>query len=165
MVLEASVSIVPLSDKPEFADTCAAWSFAQWGCQYGTGSLEKTIERYRRTAQQTLQTLPTTWIAMRLGKPAGMISLKEEDHPDLPDIRSWLASLFVHPEHRGQGISHLLIQRLEKEAKETFGIETLSLFTSGASDLYVTHGYEAVKQVRDPSGLHPHGDLLMKKDL
>lgn len=164
MVSETKVDIISLSEKPEFADTCAAWAFGQWGSQYGTGSLEKTIERYRRTAQKS-GVLPATWIAMRLGKPAGMISLKIDDHPDLPDIHSWLASLFVHPEHRGQGIAHLLIERLEKEAKDSFGLTTLSLYTSGASDLYVTHGYEGIKQVRDPSGLHPHGDLLMKKDL
>lgn len=157
-------TIVPLSLNPGFADACAAWSYGQWGCQSNQSLMEK-IERYRNSASNGRGELPLTWVAISNDRPAGMISLKDKDHPDYTDLPLWLGSLFVHPEYRGQGMAHAMIETLEAETLKIYGAGTLHLFTANAAKLYETHGFRHVAKIRSFNGLHPDGNFLMKKDL
>jgi len=56
----SQLKIYPLSEKPEYVDICAAWSFAQWGCHVKGATLGRSINRYKERTQNT-KTLPLTW--------------------------------------------------------------------------------------------------------
>jgi hypothetical protein len=75
-----------LNDTPQFADACAAWDFAEWGCHMKNASLDKTRERFRESAKD--RNPPLVWVANRSGKPIGMVTLTREDHPDLQHLVS-----------------------------------------------------------------------------
>lgn len=109
--------------------------------------------------------MPVTWIAVHKQKPAGMISLKMNDHPDIKDLNPWLGSLFVHPFHRKKGIASALINVVEREAKTKYQYKELYLFTTDTMSLYEKHGWVRMRTVRDPTGYAPEGDTLMKKEL
>lgn len=156
--------IRPLSQTPELAHICAVWSYAEWGCQSGTRSLEETIKSYKETEKGT-RALPKTWVAIRKGKPAGMARLKEQDHPVRTDIGPWLASVFVHPLHRSNNIAKELCLHVERQAKELFNFSKLYLFTHTAEPLYEKIGWKKIETLEDYTGLCPQGDTLMVKDL
>ncbi len=162
--MSQSFSIVKLSEKPKFADVCAAWSFGEWGSQIADRTLEQNLVRYRGTASQT-DKLPLTWVIIVNDRPAGMISLKDNDHPDHNDLSPWLASLYIHPEYRGRGFAAKLIEHVENFAKTELKIQHLYLFTHTANELYKKQGWIEVKNIRDPSGMRPEGDTLFKKEL
>jgi N-acetylglutamate synthase-like GNAT family acetyltransferase len=147
-----------LSDKPQYADICAAWAFAEWGCHNPDMSLEDVIKSYKSSNNQDL---PQTWILLDEGKPAGTISLRESDHPDREDLSPWIASFFVHPHFRGRGHSSRLLQHAERKAL-SMAFKKAYLYTPNAESLYQKHGWNTVGQVRDPSGLHPHVTLMAK---
>ncbi len=86
------------------------------------------------------------------------------EHPDITDDRPWLSSLFTHPHFRGRGVAAELIARCEREAKETYKCSVLHLFTP-LEAFYNKLGWQKIDTVRDPMGLHPDGEALMKKDL
>jgi N-acetylglutamate synthase-like GNAT family acetyltransferase len=155
--------IISLRERPEFADDCAAWSYGEWATQYHMRTLAETLERYRKTASGN--ELPQTWLAVADDKAAGMISLKINDHPDFPELSPWLASLFVHPYHRGQGIAEQLIKRCETEAKQIYGFTKMYLFTPNSAALYARLGWQKVRMIRDPMGIKAEGDVLMMKEL
>ncbi|PZP55383.1 MAG: GNAT family N-acetyltransferase [Micavibrio aeruginosavorus] len=157
-------SIVNLSEKPEFADVCAAWSFGEWGSQIAGRTLEQNMTRYRNSAGIKNE-LPCTWLALVNDRPAGMISLKDNDHPDHNDLSPWLASLYIHPEYRGKGLAAKLIAHVEDFAKTELKIPQLYLFTHTADALYKKRGWIEIKNIRDPSGIRPEGDTLFKKEL
>ncbi len=157
-------TIVPLSEKPEFADCCAAWSFGEWGSQTIDAGIDRTIRRYRDTAGRT-GGLPATWVAVVNDHPAGMASLKADDHPDETVLSPWFASLFVHPLYRGMGLARTLLSHVETEAKKTFGYSRLYLYTGNAVSLYELQGWKKMRNVRDPMGIMPDGDVLMYKEL
>ncbi len=159
-----SFSIVELSEKSEFADVCAAWSFGEWGSQIAGRTLEQNLVRYRSTVSQS-DKLPLTWVIIVNDRPAGMISLKDNDHPDHNDLSPWLASLYIHPEYRGKGLAVKLIAHVENFAKTELKIPRLYLFTHTADALYKKQGWIEVKNIRDPSGIRPEGDTLFKKEL
>ncbi|MCF8496247.1 MAG: GNAT family N-acetyltransferase [Alphaproteobacteria bacterium] len=157
------LSIIPLTARPDLADTCAAWSFGEWSCHQPGRTLEKTMERYRNTAAKETASLPKTWIGLAGDKIAGMISLKKEDHPDIHDLAPWVASFFIHPVFRDRGYARRFLDHVQTEAGK-LNYKTLYLFTADAQNLYAAHGWKIFDRVRDPTGAHPHV-VLMKKTL
>ncbi len=161
-MMKASCKILSLRDCPEFADTCAAWSFGEWGCQTPRRSFTQIQKEYQQRAASYV--LPQTWIAIIKDKPAGIVSLKLEDCPTRPDLSPWLASLFVHSFYRQQGIARLLMAHCETEAKQTYNFERLYLFTP-IDSFYTALGWQKIGVVDDPLGLHTAGEALMMKKL
>ena len=145
-------TIIPLADKPELVDCCAAWSYGEWGSQ--------VYEDYKKSIDG--EALPVTWMALSDDKPAGMVRLKKNDHIEREDLKPWLSSLYVHPKYRGRGLGDLLCQHVEDAAKDTYGYEELYLFTGGAEKLYAKRGYKHIGTVEDRSGSNKDKTLMVK---
>ena len=154
----SQLEIYPLSEKPEYAPTCAAWSFGSWGCHQEDGSLEKSLSRSQERSNNK-DHIPLTWVGLENEKISGMVSLVSNDHPDHPELSPWLASMFIHPEFRKKGYASQLIQRLHNEAKK-LGYTKLYLFTPDADKLYEKNGWKVIGQVRDPMGLREFESLM-----
>ncbi len=60
------------------------------------------------------------------------------------DLSPWLASIYVLPENRGQGIGTALVERVIEEAVE-LGIETLYLFTPDRKGFFASLGWSVVE--------------------
>lgn len=157
------IALVNLQDAPQFADACAAWSYGEWGCHIQKRSLADVIARYRNTAQKGSQ-LPQTWVAVWDGKPVGMISLKDDDHPHHTDLTPWVASVFVHPFFRGYGLSSRLLDAACDGAR-AMGYKHIYLYTSTSEALYAKNGWQKIRNVWDPAGLNGDNDILMQKEL
>ena len=153
-----ALQIYPLSEKPEFAETCAAWSFGEWGCYVEGSSLEKTLQAYKKRASKD-ESIPRTWVGMIGSKMVATTSIVECDHNDHKDLTPWLASVFVHPEFRGKGYASALIKNTHNEVKK-MGVEKFYLFTPDAAELYAKHGWTEIGQVRDPRGLRDSETLM-----
>lgn len=152
-----SVTISSLVDRPNFIDACAAWTYGQWGVG-STRTLDSTLERFRRSAHD--QAIPLTFVAHIADRPIGMASLFEDDCELRPDLRPWLAAVFVHPDHRGNGVAGLLIQAVEHAAQQ-LGEHTIYLTTKDSQNLYTRHGWQHTGIVQ-----YPDDDLyLMHKPL
>lgn len=158
----SALEIIPLHQRSEFAPTCAAWSFGEWGCHIKEASLEKSIKSYKERAKNT-EKIPLTWIALLNKKIVGMINLKEHSHEDRKDLSPWLSSIFIHPEFREKGYATALIQYLHKKSK-ALGYKNIYLFTPDAAKLYEKNGWEITGKIRDPRGLHEY-ETLMKIEL
>ncbi len=61
----SDIQIISLSEKPEFADTCAAWSYGEWVCHIEGRTLERSIRRYRDRAKNTTN-IPNIPLAMKI---------------------------------------------------------------------------------------------------
>lgn len=163
LATKPDIAIVNLQDAPQFADACASWSYGEWGCHIGKRSLAEVMTRYRDTAQNN-DKLPQTWVAVWNGKPVGMISLKDDDHPHHTDLSPWVASVFVHPFFRGYGVSTRLLDTVAEAAKRR-GESKIYLYTSTSEAMYAKNGWRKVRNVWDPAGLNGENDVLMEKEL
>lgn len=152
---DEKLEIALLADRPEFIPACASWAFGQWGSQ-AEGSLNSSLEKFTGSAGHEI---PLSLIAVHDFKPAGMVSLWKSDH-GISDIGPWLASLYVHPFHRGKDISMALIDRLIDEAMR-LGHKELFLATEDAEPLYRKFDFEAVRTFASPYG----EAVLMRKSL
>jgi predicted N-acetyltransferase YhbS len=139
-----------LNTERRFVEVCAAWDFAEWGCQMPHVSLSKALENFRRSAED--EQLPLVWVATQGGRPIGMVSLTDEDHPDYKHLAPWLSALYVHPKFRLQGVAKALCRHVVKEAIGR-GHSSVYLYTATAEPLYRDIGWEPIGVVTGPTGL------------
>ena len=160
----SQLKIYPLSEKPEYAETCAAWSFSQWGCHMHDANLSEMITDYKKRTKNT-DALPLVWIAEINRQITGMVALKEEDgYPQsMCDMKPWLAAVFVHPSFRNQGIAKRLIEVLLQKTQK-LGFKEIYLTTPDAEKLYKKFGFITIDKIKDTRG-YTDTEYLMRKAL
>ena len=141
-------TIAYLFEHPQHIPTLAAWHHAQWGHLNPAKSLEVRLERLQAELATHLaqRTIPTTFIAVEGPRVLGSASLVAHDMDLRPNLTPWLASVFVDPTRRGQGIGSQLVERVAAEAA-AIGVPRLYLFTPDRMSLYARLGWRTLEQV------------------
>ena len=148
--------IVPLADRPEALPQLAAWHHAEWGFLHPGGTVAEAAEELRRHLVPA--PIPTTFVALVDSEVVGSASLVERDLPERPDLGPWLASLYVAPDHRRQGIGAALAERVVEEAAR-LGVPTLCLFTFDREGYYARLGWQRL----GPESCRGHPVVVMTR--
>lgn len=122
----------------------AIWIFEAWGHLHRDLTQEQAIERVRAECGQG--GVPSIFVAMQGETPVGTASLIADDMSIRREFTPWLASVFVVPEWRGQGIASGLVKRVEAEAIES-GIRHFYLYTPDQQSLYRRLGWQDVEHL------------------
>lgn len=139
--------ILPLAHVPALADTLADWHHAQWGDLMVPWTHAEALAELR--AHAAGGDCPTTLVALAADDSLlGSVSLVLEDAPELKEIGPWLASLYVQPQARGQGVGAALVRALVAHAASVAGIETLYLFTHDQTRWYQSLGWQMLARLR-----------------
>ncbi|EPC01874.1 hypothetical protein L861_19680 [Litchfieldella anticariensis FP35 = DSM 16096] len=133
------LEILRLTADSPHASTVARWTYAEWGYLHPEESAEMYCKAF--IAQCGDAGVPSVFVAMHDDRPVGTASLVEDDLSVRRELTPWLASVFVLPEWRGQGIASRLVQRVEHEAREC-GMERFYLFTPDQQALYCRLGWQ-----------------------
>jgi predicted N-acetyltransferase YhbS len=133
-----------LSERPALARQLAEWHVAEWAPLIEGFSVEAMLAEF--ASHDGGAKIPTTLLALDGETLLGSVSLLENDHDDIRDYSPWLASLYVRPEARGQGLGLELVRRCEDLA-QSLGIERLYLYTAGQEDFYRGLGWHEVATV------------------
>ena len=136
-------TIVPIIERPDLVEQVAAWGFAEWGHLNPGETLAQRVIRIR--GKMNTDRVPMAFVA--LADDAGIVGTASLIFDDLEgDPRNpWLASVYVPPAHRGQGIASALVDTVEVAARR-FGYSRLFLFTHSAEALYAGLGWRALEQ-------------------
>lgn len=130
--------ILPLSPGSPHLKTIVAWQHEAWGHLNPTLSFAARCDEVRGDCGES--GVPRVFVAMAGDRPVGTASLVVDDMEVRPELTPWLASVFVLPEWRGQGIASRLVRRVEEEAREA-GIATFYLYTPDQQALYRRLGW------------------------
>ena len=141
----------PLADVPQHTATVMTWIFNQFGAAPGR-TLPDVIAGAHRFAHS--DRLPILFVASRDGEPLGCVVLRDHDLPGWDHLTPWLASLFVIPGARGQGIAAALARHLEGVAAG-LGYARLYLHTPDAVAYYRRLGWTELAQSA-PDGKATH---------
>jgi N-acetylglutamate synthase-like GNAT family acetyltransferase len=137
------MTIVYLADYPQHLSTVAAWVFDYWGHLIPGLTLAQVEERFRSKLQR--DALPLALLALEGETPVGTASLQPTDMHTRPDLAPWMASVYVVPAQRGQGIGSRLVQAIEVAARR-LGVSTVYLFTPDQQRLYARLGWQEVEE-------------------
>jgi len=142
------VEIANLCNYPQHLTTLAQWHFDQWSAYYPDQTLQDFIDDLQASLCGNL--IPQTFIALQNGQLAGSASLLADDLDCRPMLGPWLASVFVHPDFRQQGLATRLIKAVEDHAEQS-KINTLYLFTPDQQAWYQRLGWA------------PHEDITLNE--
>lgn len=88
--------------------------------------------------------IPSTFIAKE-NNLMGSASIIEQDMDTRPELTPWLASVFVAPEYRNNGVGSSLVKHIMQTAKQA-GIEKLYLFTPDRETFYEKLGWQVLSR-------------------
>lgn len=145
------MTIEPLSKHRARIPSLAKWHHGQWTIYNPGETLADRVARLE--AQAGNYDLPLTWVALEDDLLLGSASLVLSDMETKPELKPWLASLFVAPEHRCRGVGGKLVERIEQEARER-GFKKLFLFTPDQDKFYRRLGWRILEKVEY------HNDLV-----
>lgn len=138
------ITIERLSAESQHLDQVAGWTFGAWGHLHPEADI---ADWHRATAQMCGSAgVPSVFVAMRQGQALGTASLSPDDMSIRRELTPWLASVFVPPEHRGQGLASALVRRVEREARD-HGVEWLYLYTPDQQSLYRRLGWDDMEEL------------------
>jgi predicted N-acetyltransferase YhbS len=132
-----------LADHLELAPLLAGWHHQEWADLLPGWTRQRAeIELQSHTGRRQI---PTTFVAIENGRPLGSASLLESDLEGWEHLRPWVASVFVAPPFRGEGLGSRLVQRAVAEAT-ALQVPTIYLFTAGQTAFYEKLGWEPWQQ-------------------
>jgi predicted N-acetyltransferase YhbS len=134
-----------LADHPEFGTLLAGWHYEEWRTLLPDWTLAQAVAGLQSHTGRCQ--IPTTLVAVENGQPLGSASLLEDDLDGWEHLSPWVASVYVVPERRGQGIGKLLLARAVEDAR-VLGVPILYLFTAGQQAYYERLGWVLLQRVR-----------------
>jgi GNAT superfamily N-acetyltransferase len=135
------IAIAYLADCPETIPQLAAWQQGQFGYLSPAVTVADRIARFKTHLQG--RAIPTTFVALHNGAPAGSASLVVNDMESLPELTPWLAGVYVSPEHRGCGLGGRLVRRVMEEAA-ALGVSRLYLYTHDRMTFYRNMDWQVI---------------------
>lgn len=132
-------SIVDLGQAQDTIPTLAAWHHQEWA-QYNPGqSLADRIELMQ--SFRTTDFIPSMFVYMRNGHPLGSAAIVDHDMTVHQQYSPWLASVYVAPRFRRQGVGRALIEFVMAEAKRN-DLPDMYLFTPDQQSWYESLGWQ-----------------------
>lgn len=138
------MEIVYLADHPQHIPTVATWQYEEWGHLNPGDSVAGRIARLQQHTGRP--GIPTTLIAITAGTIMGTASLVQNDLTSHPHLSPFMASVYVAPAFRRQGIATALVHRAIAVATE-LGMAELYLITADQQRLYAAIGWRPLEQV------------------
>lgn len=133
-------TIIDLKEQPQHLSMLAEWHQQQWADINPGQTLEQRIHKMQRYLDDEL--VPSTFIAVHKQTLMGSAALVEYDMK-IEGCTPWLASVYVHPLFRNQGIGSQLV--LHSMAQARAGrIKYMYLFTPDRVDFYRRLGWQVM---------------------
>ena len=144
------------------ADSPALPVLAEWRYDAFFRGTDVSLEESRRQLLAVAGSLDgeVAFLAEHGHKPAGICLYVHNEIDPAHDLTPWLASLYVAPEFRMQGIGRALVTAIEAHARSA-GADRLHLYTIGAEAFYRHCGWV----VADRIDWHGGAFVLMHRDL
>lgn len=135
------MNILDLSQEPQHIPTLANWHQQEWAHLNPGSSLENRLEKMQAYLSAAL--LPSTFIYKQSGQLVGSAAIVACDMDTHPELSPWLASVFVAPHWRRQGIGTELVCHVMLQATQA-GLPALYLFTPDQAAFYRRLGWSVM---------------------
>lgn len=135
-----------LCDHPEYINKVATWIYDEFFVKTGGSLTFEEVVGYLSEANKN--NYPFVFVAVLDNKCIGTVSIFENDLKTQNELTPWLASLYVDPKYRGQGVGEKLVEKVKKEVKE-LGFNTVYLRTEHTADYYKKLGWDFLYKTKD----------------
>lgn len=138
-----------MKNKPQFIEAVANCWHNEWSRDKSDIGLEK--QRNGVLVKSSIGKIPFILIAFDGDDFLGSAALFQNDLDSMPELRPWLAGVFVEEAFRGQRIASKLVKRILAEANK-LGFDKIYLHTETASGLYQKLGCKKICDTKNDKG-------------
>lgn len=133
-----------IKDCLENMRTIAEWHHEEWA-KYNPGqTLEDRIKLYDNFLEENF--LPTMLVGIVKDEVVGTACVLDHDMDVYKELFPWLASVYVHPNHRGNGYATHLVNEVVAESKNK-GYKEMYLYTPDQQSLYSKIGWTIIEDL------------------
>jgi GNAT superfamily N-acetyltransferase len=122
----------------------AKWIYEEWSYAFPMRTLQDIQKSLMGRINEN--EMPITLVAHDERGVLGTASLKAVDMEILPDLTPWLSSVFVHPDHRGEGVATALSAEIEKIARQK-AFTSLYVFNPIAQGVFEKLGWKVERTI------------------
>jgi len=137
------MDFVNLKQYAEFLPKLARWHQQEWSYLNPGQSLQDRIEKMQAYLNDVF--IPSTFVAVE-NDVLGSAAIIECDMDTRPELSPWLASVYVAPEYRKQGVGTALVQHIIQQACDQ-GYTELFLYTPDQEKFYQQLGWQIIERV------------------
>lgn len=138
------IDIINLRDDPDNLLMLATWHQQEWSYLNPGEDIKQRIARMQAYLNQNF--IPGTFIA-KDKTLLGSAAIVEQDMETEPQLTPWLASVYVRPESRRQGIGKRLVTHAMDQAIK-HNVHRLYLYTPDRQDFYLGLGWKSLRDER-----------------
>ena len=139
------MKIVDIKECPEHLEQVCDWHQAEWSHLNPGQSWEDRLVLMKEDLKDAA--VPSTYVAIEGDILLGSAAILASDMAIHKELTPWLASVFVGPTHRRQGIGTELVKYIMQVAKDN-GESALYLYTPDAKAFYARLGWKVWSQLQ-----------------
>ena len=142
MCNRGNMKISLLADCPNEASNIANWYLREWAHNDPAATLESVTQKVALGANRS--EIPMAFVVHVGSELAGAGEIKYRELPEYQGFHYWLDGVYVPVEHRGKGISTMLIEFAKSKALE---LQVPALYLRCEEHnvkLYESHGFNVV---------------------
>jgi GNAT superfamily N-acetyltransferase len=155
--LSQNISLHPISEFPELANTPLNWSLDLWGEGKAEFSADDWLTFYDKAVHGNYDSWDPDgfdqdliFLAIREKQVVGAIALCDfDDLEEFRHFKPWIAAFIVDPNLRGSGLGSQILKLMEKKVS-AFGIENIYLWSENQDSFYANRGYKAIEKLEKP---------------
>lgn len=136
------MKIIDLRQIPQSLNQLAQWHHREWAHFNPGQSLQQRIEKMQSYLNDDF--IPSTFVAIEDDEVLGSAAIIESDMEDRSELTPWLASVFVGPDKRKQGIGSQLVKHVMTQAASK-RYRNLYLYTENDTGFYQRLGWEPLE--------------------
>lgn len=138
-----TIQVRHLFQAPRYRPVVADWIYGEFW--QGKGGFDASVIEGFLSDATDPDAVPLSLLATVRGCPAGTVNLIENDDPKRPQLRPWLAALYVVPEFRRIGVASVLVKALIDHA---VGLGEMALYLgTDIPGFYQRFGAEVIDRV------------------
>jgi len=134
--------ITDLRDEPEHLGLLAQWHHREWSYLNPNRTQAQRAENMKHYLGDNL--IPSTYVYKNGTTVLGSAAVVESDMDTHPELGPWLAGVYVHADHRQQGVGSMLVKHIINKCMAN-AVTDLYLFTPGQAKFYEQLGWRTLK--------------------
>ena len=135
------MKIVNIKERQKHLKEINSWLYKQWGHHDVSSTELDWFKKKQAVLNNKNNILPIILVAIKEGDPVGTASIVESDMEIHPDLKPWMADVYIKEDQRKKGYGSRLVKRILNEAVK-LDFNEIYLFTPDQRSFYERLGWK-----------------------
>jgi len=140
------LKIVNITERQKHLKEINSWLYKEWGHHDVNSTELDWFKKKQAKIDKKNNLLPIILVAIKEDNPVGTASIVDSDMKTHPELKPWMADVYVKEDQRKKGYGSRLVKRILKEAVK-LDFNKIYLFTPDQRSFYEQLGWKPYQKV------------------